>query len=151
MLEPDIWQLQNRRLSSISAYMGAPGPGGHSDQCQHDRRASSGLHMSGEHYRKKSYHLKSSNVNMLSTLPRKRPGDTDTDISHNTRHLSPQLQQPGLQASTLSRPYHEHNINTLQDNPYYQPRSSDISEYIITPRYCSMICKKYYTHPCKDG
>ena len=132
MLEPDIWQLQNRRLSSISAYMGAPGPGGHGDQC--DMRPSSGLYMSGDHYRRKSYHLKSSNTNMMSTLPRLRPpGEPDTDHSH-MRHLSPQLQQSGLQAATLSRPCHEHNINTLQDNPYYQPRSSDISEYMITPR-----------------
>ena len=123
LLEPDIWQLQHRRLSSVST-MAAP-----------------------------RTHLRSSASSQLpsavasvgvatSTLPRREPREHADIADPNQDSYSKDSRDPrdfrehrehrevGV-GPRHSRHQHPHHAG---DNPYYQPRSADLSEYNVTPR-----------------
>ena len=118
LLEPDIWQLQNhRRLSSVSTTHMRP-VGGHPVM---------GL-STMERSRRRSSHLRStsSQLNTIVTLPVKDRGEM-VGVSVSRSSLGP--------VSSSSRYHHPHQQqHHSHDNPYYQPRSSEMSEYNPTPR-----------------
>ena len=124
LLEPDIWQLQNnRRLSSVSTthMRSGGGPGGHPVM---------GL-STMERSRRRSSHLRStsSQLNTIVTLPVKDRGEM-VGVSVSRSSLGP------ISSSSAARYHHPHQQQQhhSHDNPYYQPRSSEISEYNPTPR-----------------
>ena len=125
VLESDtVWELQHRRLSSVSTNLMR-------QQQQEQSRVSSTASQDHdrnwtghvitnvtEHSRRKSSHLRSSsglNTTMTTvTLPRQ-------DRSQLTLTRSSQGQS--------RRSQHRYQHHSSHDNPYYQPRSSEKSEY----------------------
>ena len=113
VLQSDVWELQHRRLSSVSTNLVRQQEQSRMSSAvsqEHDRNWTGHVITNvTEHSRRKSSHLRSS-LNTTVTLPRQDQSQLTLTRSSQGRHER----------------YQHHSSH---DNPYYQPRSSEKSEY----------------------